>query len=435
MMKRLSVFVFIFAFIMSVTAPIGAAFSHPTVASKSALVIAPDTGDIIYSYNDLERRSPSSLVKLMTALVVLDNVPDLEVEVTVSAQAVADLSGFAVASLREGEILSVEDLLYCLLLPSGADAANALAEYVGGDLTSFVGMMNEYASKLGMNSTNFANPHGGEDEAQYSTAADLAILGTHAIKNQQLADIVDIQYKRIPRTNLYNERHFYSNNALVVSSADRREVEDYYYRYATGLMTGYSPSAGQNIIASSTRDGLTLITVVLGGTPDEVTGLDGHYTDAINLMNWCYETYGLTTVLDNLEPVSEAPIGLSGLTDTITLVAPVEYKAIIPSSIDPSELTREVTVDESIEAPITKGDKLGTVTFSYDDVVYGSSPLVAQSDVERSFLLFVLSRITDFLSSPWVYLSISALVALVIMYAIFMIRHNKKRKRGGKYRG
>ena len=429
-MKRfwcvLSAVVLLFNF----TLPAGAASQVPTLHCEAALVIAPDTGYVLFSKNDFVRRSPSSLVKIMTALVAIENIPDLSVEITVSATAVSNLSGLATSSLKEGEVMTALNLLYCLLLNSGADAANALAEHTAGSVTAFVDLMNKRALQLGMTDTQFINPHGKDDNAQYTTAFDLAKLAVAALKNQQLSDIVKVQYKRIPRTNkTTSDRYYFSNNALIISSAERRSVEDYYYRYATGLMTGYSTEANYNIMASATRDGLFLITIVLGATRDEATRDKHHYTDAVDLMMWVYENFKMAKLMNKLEPVGEAPVTLSSTTDVVTLVSPEEFTSIIPSDTDPSELTRTVTAAGPLEAPVAKGEIVGEVAFSYGDHTYGTGVLVSQSEVDRSFLLFALSRITNFVFGPWVYNTVAILLIGFMSYAVFTIRFNKRRSR------
>ncbi len=435
-MKRLISLAAALAMLLTLTLTAGAASELPQLHCEAALVVAPETGYILYSKNDLAKRSPSSLVKIMTALVVLENTDDLSAEVTVSAEAVANLKGLATSSLKEGEVMTVTDLLYCLLLNSGADAANALAEYTAGSIPDFVAMMNKRAEELGMSGTRITNPHGGDDVSQYTTAADLAKLAVAAMKNQQLSDIVKIQYKRISKTNKTSgDRYYFSNNALVISSSERRKLEDYYCRYATGLMTGYSAGAGYNVLASSTKEGLTLITIVLGATRDETTKEKYSYTDAIALMNWGYGNFKLAQLLTKLEPVTEAPVTLSSTTDSVTLVSPDAYTAIIPSDVDPSAMSREVTVESPLEAPIAKGETVGEIVFSYDGLEYGRSPLVSQSEIERSFLLFALARISGFLVGPWLYASVGGLLLLGGLYAFLTVRLNRRRKSGGKYRG
>ncbi|HWP80750.1 MAG TPA: D-alanyl-D-alanine carboxypeptidase family protein [Candidatus Acidoferrum sp.] len=422
--------------LLTLTLTAGAASELPQLHCEAALVVAPETGFVLYSKNDLSKRSPSSLVKIMTALVVLENADDLSAEVTVSAEAVANLKGLATSSLKEGEVMTVTNLLYCLLLNSGADAANALAEYTAGSISDFVAMMNGRAAQLGMADTQFANPHGGDDAAQYTTAADLAKLAVAAMKNQQLRDIVEVQYKRIPKTNKTStDRYYFSNNALVISSTERRKTEDYYYRYADGLMTGYSTAAGYNVLASSEKDGLTLVTVVLGATRDETTKEKYSYTDAIALMNWGYGNFKLAQLLTKLEPVAEAPVTLSSTTDSVILVAPEAYTAIIPADVEPAAMSREVTVAQPLEAPVAKGEAVGTVIFSYGGLEYGRSPLVSQSEIERSFLLFALARISGFLVGPWLYVSVGGLLILGGLYAFLTVRLNRRRGRGGRYRG
>ncbi len=400
----------------------------PELFCEAALVIHPDTNLVLYAKNPDRQLACSSLVKIMTAVLALEHFTDLSQTLEVSATALENLSGVATAGLKEGEVLTVEQLLYCLLLPSAADAANTLAEGVSGDIDSFVELMNQKAEALSMNNTHFVNTYGRDDALQYTTASDMAKLVQYAMKNQIFCDIVSTQYKRISKTNLSGDRYYFSNNALVISSVDRREIEDYYYRYADGVMTGTSTEAGYNLAAYSDKGGMQLITVILGSTRDEESGTKHHYTDAISLMDWCYDNLQYTVLQTAQTPVCEVAVSLSAAKDSVALVASEDLYAVIPTEISPEDLTVEYLVPETVEAPVSKNQVLGQAVFSYKDVEYARCNLYAQSEVERSLLLLVLHRIGSFLSGKYAKITFAVVFLFALLYFGLTLLLNKRRR-------
>ncbi|NLT58468.1 MAG: D-alanyl-D-alanine carboxypeptidase [Clostridiales bacterium] len=400
----------------------------PALNGSAVLLLHPETGTVIYARDADRPRAPSSLVKLMTALIAVEALPDLSRELTVSKEALANLSGLATAGLKAGEVLTVEQLLYCLLLPSAGDAALVLAEAVAGDEASFVARMNQRAEALGMAGTHYVNPHGRDHDLQYTTAADLAVLARQVMKNETLRTICATQYKRIAKTNLTTDRYYFSNNALIISSTDRRKLEDYYYAPARGLMTGYSAAAGYNLVATAKKGGLELICVVLGASKDEASGNKRHYTDAVSLFTWCYGNLQYAELLKPLDPVCEVTVQLSNTRDAMTLVAPQGCWALIPADVAPAEMARSFELQQDIEAPIARGEVLGRVTFSHADIPYASCLLAAQSAAERSPLLFVIDRIGNFFSGRWARLVLFTTVVLVVLYLGLTILLNRRRR-------
>ena len=406
----------------------GALAPLPELHCEAALVIHPDTGLVLYGKNPDRQLPSSSLVKIMTAILALEHFSDLSQTLEVSSSALENLTGVATASLKEGEVLTVEQLLYCLLLPSAADAANVLAQGVSGDIESFVSLMNQKAEALSMKNTHYVNTYGRDDDLQYTTASDLAKLVQYALKNQTFCDMVSTQYKRIAKTNLSSDRYYFSNNSLIISSTDRRKLEDYYYRYADGVMTGYSAEAGYNLAACSSKGGMQLISIILGSTRDAQSGTKHHYTDAMSLMDWCYENLQYTELLTTQSPVCEVQVELSAAKDSVALVALDDLYAVIPTEITAEDLTAQYVVPDYVEAPITKDQVIGQAIFTYGGVEYARCDLHAQSDVERSALLLVLHRIGAFLSGKYAKITFVVLILFALVYFGLTLLLNKRRR-------
>jgi len=201
----------------------------PKSDSPSVILMDFRTGKILYEKNSHEKKYPASITKVMTAIVVLEHCK-LDDVTTVSHNAVYSIEpGYVIANLKEGEELTIDQLLHILLIASANDAAVVLAEYVSGSVENFSDLMNEKAKEIGCKDTHFINPDGAHDENHYSTAYDLALIGRYAMQNETFRNIVSNTSYNLPATNKYskNDRLFTTTNSLLTTSSI------YYYKYAT----------------------------------------------------------------------------------------------------------------------------------------------------------------------------------------------------------
>ena len=219
----------------------------------------------------------------MTAILTLEHC-ELTDTAVVSHDAIYSIPvGYSHAYLVEGEILTIEQLLHILLIPSANDAANVLAEHIAGSVSSFATMMNTKALELGCQNTNFVNANGIDTQNHYSTAYDLALIGRYAMQNETFRKIVSTTQYTLPATNKYPEanRFFKNTNELIIPD-NRDSVDNYYYPYATGLKTGYTNAAKECVVASAKKDDIEYIVVILGAERTE-NGLSGRFIDCKNL--------------------------------------------------------------------------------------------------------------------------------------------------------
>ena len=214
--------------------------TFPIPRAKAAILYDLKGARIIYESNKSERLFPASLTKIMTALLVLEkgNLKDV---VTVSENSLADITYLhSKLGLKAGEEISVESLLTALLVASANDAANVLGEYISGDIRSFVELMNQRASELGMMNTHFVNPHGFHDSEHFSSAYDILLVTKEALKHEKFREIVNIKTIRIPATNISEEKLISTTNHLI----SRYRNTFHQYKYATGIKTGSTDEAG-----------------------------------------------------------------------------------------------------------------------------------------------------------------------------------------------
>ena len=232
-----------------------------SVAAKAALLIDLNTGRAVYEQDADERVYPASLTKIMTCLLALEN-GNLSDVVTVSASALDDLDAdSSVAGLQVGEQMTLENLLYCMMVVSGNDACNVIAEHIAGSVADFVRMMNQRAYELGCLNTHFSNPHGLHDESHYTTARDLSIITQAALKSENFRQIVDTYEYQLPDDNMrQNIPKLKTTNMLIYRSLSNT----LYYPRAHGIKTGYTSQAGRCVISEATGDGLDLLGIVCG---------------------------------------------------------------------------------------------------------------------------------------------------------------------------
>ena len=257
-----------------------------SINAPCALLIEKETGDVLYNKNSTQKMYPASTVKIMTAILTLEQFSLTDI-VTVNQSALDKVpSGYSTSQILVGENLTIQDLLYALLLPSGNDAANVLAESVAENIDNFSIMMNQKATKIGCLNTNFTNPSGIHDENMYTTAYDLALIAQYAMNIDDFRTIVSTPTYTLPSSNIYpnNDRVLKNSNHLIHSTSS------HYYQYATGIKTGYTDPAQNCLVASAMQNDVEFIVVILGSTASNL-GNQAKFVDASVLFNFGFEHY------------------------------------------------------------------------------------------------------------------------------------------------
>ena len=331
----------------------------PSVSAKSAVLIDGESGELLCSKNPDERLSMASTTKIMTALVAIEN-GDLGSVVEIPREAVG-VEGSSIY-LYEGERLTLEQLLYALLLESANDAATAVAIHIGGSVENFAALMNEKSAELGLESTHFENPHGLDSEQHYTTARELAIIAAEAMKNPKLREIASTKKKTIPLNDTEGVRLLINHNRLLKS-----------YDGAIGVKTGYTKKSGRCLVSAAERDGLTLICVTLSA-PDD-------WRDHTALMNYGFSNYESRVICKEGELRHLLPI-VGGENDHVTLTNTSEIRITLPKGASAIECRIEARGFEY--APICEGDVPGRAIFLLDGKEIASSPLVASYSVNKA---------------------------------------------------
>lgn len=408
--------------------------------SDSILLVNMDSGQVVFEKDPDSKRYPASTTKIMTYIIAVENIDDLENTRVEIKQEVLDLlegTGSSLANLEShvGGTMSVIDLLYSMMVPSGNDAAMVLADYVGnGSIDAFVKLMNDKAEELGCENTHFANPDGLHDVNHYTTARDLYKIATYALTLPKFAEISN--------TSTYycegDTDPLITTNLLI----DPNRGGEYYYMYAKGIKTGTTDQAGRCLVTTATADGYSYMAVLLHSPYKEgVTEDYGTMTDAADLFRWALTSLELKTVATSQTPVCEEKVNLAWGKESVLLLPETNLSAIVPKDMEQENIVVETDVPESIDAPIDTDTVVGQATIYYKDSESGEKQeiakvnLVPDEKIERSGILFVLSVISSVFQNYWFIVIIAVILVILIIYFIVskIIRKRSKKNRKVKH--
>jgi len=326
------------------------------ISSEKAILLHKDTGLVLYSKNADEKSGMASTTKIMTAIIILENM-NLDEKIIITKESVG-IEGSSLY-LAEGEVFTVESLLYGLLLQSGNDVACALAVAHSGSIDKFSEEMNAKAKKIGMTNTNFSNPHGLSDEYHYSTARDMGILSIYAMNNEIFKEIVSTKKYTVKPLNNDNIRYCVNHNKLLFNSD-----------FITGIKTGYTKKDGRCLVTSATKEGIELICVTLNG--------QNHWNDHQIMLNSGFDNFEKRILATKGEYASE--ISVVGGKEKKVLASNIsDIELFLPKS---SDITMKIISAPFVYAPIKEGDVLGELRIYIEDKIIYSFPLCATERIE-----------------------------------------------------
>ena len=392
-------------------------------ASKAVYLENLTNKTVVYEKNSNQKMYPASTTKIMTYIITAENVSDLDnTFVTVKEDVISGLDpeSTMMGLLNHiGEQVSVKDLLYGLMLPSGNDAALVLADYVGGGIPGFVEKMNAKATELGCKNTHFANPHGLYDSEHYSTAYDMALIAKHAMNLPKFMEICNTVYYT-PKG--FEELH--NTNYMLDKEEDGGR---YYYEYTRGIKTGYLDEAGKCLVTSSDKSGDKYLCICLGADYSYEEDVNYAMLDTASLYKWAYDSLGMQTIYKTTDSLGSVDVKYVREGKTLSAVPEKDISAFLPKNYDKSKVKVETDCPEQVEAPVTKGDVLGTVHVKYDDLDLGTTNLVSHEDVERN-----ISPIEAFVTEHTalaVFLAIVLVFIIVLIIILIAARSARKRRR------
>ena len=408
-MKKIMILYFTLILILLNFTSVLATTKKPDLVSQTAILMDNQTGKILYAKNENKKMYPASTTKIVTAIIALEN-SHLDDIVTVSYQAVMSIpDGYSSASLQIGEKLTIHQLLQLLLVHSANDAANTLAEYIGGSIESFVSMMNTKVYELGLSNTHFTNTYGLHDDNHYTTAQDLAMIMKYCIQNENFRKLAGSASCVIPATNKYGPRRYTSTNELIIPNHAN------YYPFLTSGKTGFTSQAGDCLVSCSYKDNLELICVILGGKT--VNGISTRFSETKDLYQYGYLNYSIHPILQQDDIVTQVEI-LNGTKETrnLNLLANTCINILLENTIPKDSLSPELKLKENINAPIEQGETLGKVIYMIDGIQY-ETDLVASHAVEPSKILSLILQIGF------------GFLMILLVHMVFFHQKTKRKKR------
>ncbi len=355
--KWIVIFILVFTFIPNCFAKSDYSYLNiqlPNVQAKNIYLYNWNDHKIIYEQNSDEKISIASLTKIMTALVAMEHFDNLNEVVTVPSGAFYNVSGYAEAGFKVGDKVTIKDLLYGTLLPSGADAAQALALLTSGSLSSFVEKMNKKASALGMDATHYENSVGRDNEKNYSTLSDLATLLFYALENPTFYEI-------------YTTRQYTTSNQLELESTLIFPSTKYNLNIQNikGSKSGYTRNAGLCLSSIAEFNGVKYLLIIAGSNYEQ--GFPNHIVDSLAIYNYFFENFSYQPILKENEVLHTLPIK-DGFSKTYDIKALDNVYSYLENESEVEYVYKGI---DSLNTKVKTNDKLGTMEVKYkDNVLY-----------------------------------------------------------------
>ncbi len=401
----------------------------PELDCKGAILIELNSGSTIYEYNADDRLYPASLTKVMTCLLALEK-GDLSEEITVDGSVLKGLDADAsIAGLSPGDRLSLEDLLYCVMVPSANDASLVVADHIGGSVDAFVDMMNAKAKELGCTNTHFVNPDGLHDEDHYSSPRDLSIITKAALENDMFRTICGTAVYELTSEHTTAEPVIYTTNYFL----DTIISPKYYWEKASGVKTGHTTPAGRCLITLVEENGYSYLSVVLGAatTYDENNeAVFGSFTQSRRLIEYALENYTFVSVFNRLSPIAQVPVS-SGAVKYVIVSPTEDVSALLPVQYDAKKIDVSYSLNDgdSLMAPVAADQVVGKARVTYEGKEVGQVDLRTITAVERNKILAVPTQDDPGFLRLVPIIIIAVALLLLAVAAINRRRSRRRRKR------
>lgn len=398
--------------------------------SKAAILVNLDTDTVVFEQKADEKVYPASMTKIMTFIVAYEHIEDLNgTIITVPQKILDELSGTdsSMSGIKAGEQLTAFQLLNLMMVHSGNDSAMVLADYVGGgDTGKFVDMMNQKAQELGCKDTHFVNPHGLSDQDHYTTARDLYKIIKYARTLKDFMPICEQKTYEVPATNKNSKRTIGTTNQLMMPGSK------YYYEFTKGIKTGTTDESGYCFSSTAVNNGYSYLCIVFGAPSVDDKGKaiadNGAFIDTKKLYQWAFANLQQKQILKKDSPVGEVKLEYAWNKDKLLLQAATDFSTILPKTVDASSVIVKTNIPEKIQAPVKKGDVIGTATLSYANQDLTTVNLVASESVDRSELLYAIQVAKGIVTSTWFIIAACVIVGLILLYIILAMVYNRRSK-------
>ena len=397
--------------------------SDPFANTQSAFLYETNTDTLIFAWNPDQRMSPSSLTKLVTAIVAIEQA-DLTETVVADEMTLSTIPWDAVsAGIQAGEELSLLDLLYCMLVGSGNDASAVIAVHIDGTMEKFAQRMNAFVASIGCTNSNFTNPHGLHDDNQYTTARDVAKILAYASKNEIFSKLIGAKDYTVAPTNKKGERNLTTNNYLLSTMV----MSLYYDSRVTGGRTGVADDGTRCLAATAKRGNMNLISVVMGcrnvyGSGGSISTFGG-FPETTALLDKGFQSMRAVQIFYPGQVLKQYPLANSDA--NLFIGVQDSYKTVLPSGVTTNDLRFVYQETGLLAAPIDKNAPFGTVNVYYGSICVASAPLFALNKVA----VLEEDLITDRDEEPTRRISVGvilAIIAVLFIVVILLLRYSKK---------
>ncbi|MBE6037149.1 MAG: D-alanyl-D-alanine carboxypeptidase [Clostridiales bacterium] len=354
---------------------------YPEIEGASGILIDAVTGEILWEKNIHEPHYPASTTKIMTAILAIEK---LDFDDLLPVDRETAFTGGSRIYLIEGEEITVGEAMYGMMLESANDVAVALAKKMGGDVKGFAEMMNQRAKELGALNTNFVNPNGLHDKEHVSTAYDLAMMAKYAYTLPTFMEYCGTYRHTIPATNKQETRYMYNTNRLLYDTSTKVYVNGIRrtpkYDGILGMKTGWTTEARGCLVACAERNGTTLIAVSMNSSAN------GRFTDCMALMDWGFDNYQTTTVLNGGAPMGTVPVKRGSVLN-VSVEASTSALATLKLNQSLGDITMETNLFDSLQAPVSAGETAGTVKLFLGDKFLGEYMVVTSEEIPEGGIL------------------------------------------------
>lgn len=434
MRKLQSLFSLLLAvFIVSVSAAPAFADYDPgfPVDADAVYLINLDTGKVLYEKNADKKIYPASTTKIMTAIVVLENITDLDgpqIELKLYIQNALSGTGASLAGILRGDTFTPRELLYAALLPSGNEAAMMLADYVGdGSIDYFCELMNDKAAEIGAVNTHFSNPDGLHDSDLYTTAYDLYLITKYALENETFNEIISTPYYYGGEDKNGNPLHWNTTNKMMSGG-------DYYYPAVIGGKTGTTDEAGRCLVSIAEHGGYTYLLVLMGAPQYDSSGArlerNAAFDESRKLYDWVFSSFANKTLIEKGVGVGEVPLklGQNGK-DYLLIKSGDVFTDLLPNEIEASSITYELDLPPIVQAPIQEGDEIGTIRLMLAGEEIGRVPAVAAESADASLIATLIDSFMRLFRSFGAKFIVVFILLTILTYITITILRNRNKNR------
>lgn len=404
------------------------------LSTEGIYMINTDTQTVVYQKNTDETMVPGSLVKIMTAILTIESVPDdqtdelLNKTITVPSYIYDELykTNAATVDIRANEILPLKDVLYATIISAANEGASILADYISNqNIPHFIEMMNQKAKELGAQHTKFVDQHGLSEENQ-TTPYDMYLIASYAMKNKLFQEIATMaNYSMSPTNKHANARTITHTNYMM----SRYLGGNYYDSRVKGISTG--SAAGKKNLISSAEDNAYHYLLIQMGAP-AAPSTNAIYQDAKSLYNWAFKNLKFKTVAQPYEKMipNTIKVNLGKTTDSVVITPKSQIIVLLPSNIDISSVIWDTSkLPKIINAPISKGKEIGNVDLKLGGEVIATAVAVAAQDVKANIVALIWYYFVKTITSWWFILIAMLVLFLFLLYLIKVIQYNKKRRK------